>query len=69
MAVAATPIGRPISQGNDIALISNPLVSKAVAHFAQTLPYRVRAAAEALAIEPARAEPNVALRHRTARAG
>jgi hypothetical protein len=42
MAVAPTEIRRSISRGNALALIPHVRVSNAVAHFAQSLPFRVR---------------------------
>jgi len=63
MAVAPTEIGRSTSRGNALALISHVRVSNAVAHFAQTLPFRVRCSDD-LGVGLAWAERNVALRHR-----
>ena len=63
MAVAPTEIGRSTSRGNALALISHVRVSNAVAHFAQTLPFRVRCSDD-LGVGLAWAERDVALRHR-----
>jgi hypothetical protein len=63
MAVAPTEIGRSIGRGNNLALIPHVRVSNAVAHFAQTLPFRVRCSDD-LGVGLAWAERNVALRHR-----
>jgi hypothetical protein len=63
MAVAPTEIGRSTSRGNALALISHVRVSNAVAHFAQTLPFRVRCSDD-LGVGLAWAERNVAMRHR-----
>jgi hypothetical protein len=63
MAVAPTEIRRSISRGNALALISHVRVSNAVAHFAQTLPFRVRCSND-LDSGLSWAERDVALRHR-----
>jgi hypothetical protein len=63
MADALTAGERPVRAGDALALISHVRVSNAVAHFAQTLPFRVRCSDD-LGIGLAWAERNVALRHR-----
>jgi hypothetical protein len=62
MAVAPTEIGRPISRGDALALISHVRVSNAVAYFAQSLPFRVRCSND-LEVGLAWAPRRVALRH------
>ena len=63
MADALTAGERPVRAGDALALISHVRVSNAVAHFAQTLPFRVRCSDD-LGLGLAWAERNVALRHR-----
>jgi hypothetical protein len=63
MADALTAGERPVRAGDALALISHVRVSNAVAHFAQTLPFRVRCSDD-LGVGLAWAERNVALRHR-----
>jgi hypothetical protein len=63
MAVAPTDIRRSLSRGNTLALIPHVRVSNAVAHFAQTLPFRVRCSDD-LGVGLAWAERDVALRRR-----
>ena len=63
MAVAPTEIGRSTSRGNALALIPHVRVSNAVAHFAQTLPFRVRCSDD-LGVGLAWEERKVALRRR-----
>ena len=64
MAVAPSRIGRSISRGNALALISHVRVSNAVAHFVQTLPFRVRCSDRLDVDGLAWAERNDALRRR-----
>ena len=63
MAVASTENGRSVSRGNNLALVPHVRVSNAVAHFAQTLPFRVRCSDD-LGVGLAWAERNVALSRR-----